>query len=331
MFMCNKKIFIAGCMAMLASACTKKQEFGNTYVLMSKSSLKINLTSSYFAIGADPNPNEKPDTVLSAAGVYRTGLNSGNSIQSTLIIDSLYVKELITKANDPTIPDAEKPAEILAYKDLALLPAHYYKTDLNSTIADGQDIAPVQVTLHKQRMADLSAKKKWVIPFRLVSSSIAINASQDLTIFELTLVKPKPVIGDNFVNLALNKTATASSNNETAKLAVDGDRISNTSRWVATATTAHWLEVDLGQEYPVNGFSTWIGYNGVYENAVKEFYFQVFKDGEWQTIESEKENTDAKYISVFPEVKGRKFRYYVPFYTGNTIRLFELEIYSKIK
>jgi F5/8 type C domain. len=100
---------------------------------------------------------------------------------------------------------------------------------------------------------------------------------------------------------------------ENAKFAIDGDKITNTSRWVATATAEHLIEIDLGQGQSINGFATWIGYNGIYENAVKEFYFQIYSDGEWQTIESEKSNVDAKYISAFPEVVARRVRYYVLF------------------
>jgi hypothetical protein len=36
--------------------------------------LRSELQSSYFAIGTDPDQNEKPDTILTAAGVYKSGI-----------------------------------------------------------------------------------------------------------------------------------------------------------------------------------------------------------------------------------------------------------------
>ncbi|MET8150164.1 discoidin domain-containing protein, partial [Actinoplanes sp. NPDC005259] len=68
-------------------------------------------------------------------------------------------------------------------------------------------------------------------------------------------------------NLALNKPATASSTEAVAypaSAAVDG---SLTSRWASAFADPQWIQVDLGQSYPVNRVKlTWEGaYGSAYQ------------------------------------------------------------------
>jgi hypothetical protein len=142
-----------------------------------------------------------------------------------------------------------------------------------------------------------------------------------------------PIVIKKRINAALNKSVTSSddlSADYTGRNAVDG-AITNASRWVSDAGNgAHWLEVDLGQPYAVDGFKTYIGSGGNYNYPVAQFEFQAYVDGQWSAIVSVTGNSDARYGRDFDSVTTDKVRYYVPAYSGNQIRMYELEVYSTI-
>ena len=132
------------------------------------------------------------------------------------------------------------------------------------------------------------------------------------------------------VNVALNKPARVSGMNspgDSADKAVDGI-IANDSRWVSPATGIHWLEIDLQGEHEINGFMTWTGANGNMSHPTKEFFFQVEINGEWVNIVEVYDNSEPVYGASFPEVVTGKVRYYVPEYSGNRVRLYDIEGYK---
>lgn len=137
------------------------------------------------------------------------------------------------------------------------------------------------------------------------------------------------------INVALGRNVTASdalNDNLKASNAVDGITNEHASRWVSIANNGeHWIEVDLGQEYAVDGFKTYVGSGGNFSHPMDKFEFQALVDGEWVTIVSETGNTDPQYGKDFEEeVLTSKVRYYVPAYENNQVRLYELEVYSTI-
>lgn len=109
--------------------------------------------------------------------------------------------------------------------------------------------------------------------------------------------------------------------------AVDGV-ISSASRWVSGTTGAHWIEVDLGQPFPIQSFKTYNGSGDAANIAIKEFMFQANVNGEWVTIVNVKNNSNHSYGATFEEVITDKVRLFVPDYPDNQVRLFELEVYS---
>ena len=142
---------------------------------------------------------------------------------------------------------------------------------------------------------------------------------------------PAPVMMT--LNVALNKPATASGANsasDTADKAVDGLIGVNTSRWVSPASGEHWLEVDLQGEYAISGFNSWTGNAGALSHPTKNFYFQAWIGGEWVNLVEIADNSDPVVGASFPEVTTSKVRYFVPDYTGNRVRLYELEVYSVV-
>lgn len=135
------------------------------------------------------------------------------------------------------------------------------------------------------------------------------------------------------LNVALNKPATVSgmhTPDNSADKAVDGIIGDNNSRWVSPASGEHWLEVDLQGEYTISGFNSWTGNAGALSHPTKNFYFQAWIDGEWVNLVEIIDNSEPVIGGSFPEVTTSKVRYFVPDYTGNRVRLYELEVYSVV-
>ncbi len=166
---------------------------------------------------------------------------------------------------------------------------------------------------------------------------VTIRAKQDGN--ESTL--PAADIYQSFVvyptleNIALNKTATASSEyNSTyiASKAIDGDRNSNSSRWLSKKVDdeyyPQWLEVDLGAEYLINGFGFWTGYDGP-GIPIYDFEFQIWTGSDWMSVYSEKGNIQTSYLKTINVTKTSKVRFYVNEGEGNNIKLFEFEVYGE--
>lgn len=162
-----------------------------------------------------------------------------------------------------------------------------------------------------------------------------------------TLYMPSAVAIDTFatdmgrmtirqrVNVALNKPVKTSNNlndTYTGVKAVDGILNDNASRWVTDdSNREHWIEVDLGQPYEVDGFKTYTGASGNFNYPTANFDFQVEVDGEWQTIISVTGNSNAQYETNFGSVMTSKIRYLIPAYSPNQVRLYELEVYATIE
>lgn len=140
---------------------------------------------------------------------------------------------------------------------------------------------------------------------------------------------------EEIINVALNKPVLVSdehvSGNYPGKNAVDGINFTNETRWVSTAEGEHWIEIDLEQEYNVFSIETWNGSNGNLSNPVPEFMFQVEVDGEWITVANETNNKDGGYKALFPEIITKKVRYFIPEYSGNMVRLYEIAVYAIIR
>ena len=127
-------------------------------------------------------------------------------------------------------------------------------------------------------------------------------------------------------NLALNKTATASStqdNKMVAKNAVDGK---SGTRWSSAFSDAQWIMVDLGSNQKVGKVVlSWEAAAG------KDFKIQVSKDGKtWKDVAVKKDGKggketftfkqeDARYVRMFGEKRKTQFGY----------SLWEFEVYAK--
>jgi endoglucanase Acf2 len=126
-------------------------------------------------------------------------------------------------------------------------------------------------------------------------------------------------------NLALNKTATASSVNgtNTAALAFDSDPAN--TRWESAASDPQWIEVDLGASYNVNGAKL------VWETAAAKAYsIQVSTDNtNWTTVYSESNGTGGTANLTFTATTARYVRMYGTVRTtGYGYSLWDFEVFG---
>ena len=145
---------------------------------------------------------------------------------------------------------------------------------------------------------------------------------------------------NNLQNVALNKTATASSTYSTfvAKNAVDGDVSSTASRWVKNfgasgdvnySILPAWLEVDLEGSFTINSFR-------IIEqtNALKDFTFEVWNSttNTWNTVLTGTNNTATplETYKTFSPVTTTKVRLNITGHNDSSyIRMFEFEVYGE--
>jgi len=133
-------------------------------------------------------------------------------------------------------------------------------------------------------------------------------------------------------NVARFKTADASSTHSApypGSSAVDGDIVSDDSRWVSkSGTFPATLEIDLVDFYLVDELALYCGYLG-YNSPITNFQFQYWDGTKWVDAVIETNNTQGLYRKNFPEVKTNKLRLNVNSTAGNIVRLYEIEVYGK--
>jgi hypothetical protein len=142
----------------------------------------------------------------------------------------------------------------------------------------------------------------------------------------------------NVINVALGKTANDFGDyltNFPGNKVVDGV-ISDASRWVSIENNynEHKLEVDLGGSFLLNSVAVYRDLVSNGSQKMKNFTFQFSNSTNendiWETVFSVENNeTNALYIKNFDEIIANKVRFYVPAYSNNRVRLFELEVYGR--
>ncbi|GHT78758.1 hypothetical protein FACS189464_2750 [Bacteroidia bacterium] len=128
------------------------------------------------------------------------------------------------------------------------------------------------------------------------------------------------------VNVALNKPVTQSDDSGpdfTGSKTVDGNTTS--TRWVSVATDdEHWIEIDLLDNYTISALRLHRQYGS------PMWRFQAWVDGDWETVLSYDDNIDVPFYEEFEPVTTNKVRWYLPPYTDNRVRLWEIEVWSTI-
>ncbi|MDR2037614.1 MAG: discoidin domain-containing protein [Bacteroidales bacterium] len=163
-------------------------------------------------------------------------------------------------------------------------------------------------------------------PISYVTKYLPETTAIDTFYTEVTVIEPR--ITYPTFNVALGKTVTHSDcnpANNTGQMAVDGIKTGNETRWVSDDLNGeHWIIIDLGQEYVISGFKTWGG-----SPAQAQFRFEAEIDGAWVPLVTMGGNTLLEYSAEFDEVATSKVRYYIPAYTTNRVRLYEIEVYGR--
>ncbi len=169
------------------------------------------------------------------------------------------------------------------------------------------------------------------------------NHASNASIAEATVDANNNLNLDDYPNVALNKTATASSTYFTygASNTVDGDTTTATSQWIKNfgvsgdsfySPLPAWLEVDLQGSFTIDSFR-------IIEatKALKNFRFEVWDTtlnsgaGGWATALTVTNNpaTPLTTYKTFTPVTTTKVRLYI---TGHNsldyLRVFELEVYG---
>jgi hypothetical protein len=139
---------------------------------------------------------------------------------------------------------------------------------------------------------------------------------------------PKPVSDPKLLNLALAKTATASSTKDpdyNPNKAADGD---HTTRWSSAPGTGkdQWLEIDFGTP---TTFDTTI--TRQFRGFIVKHKIQYWDGSEWKDAYTGGKMEDpSPQIDTFPPVIANKMRYYVTSKSDiyNSVSLWELEVYN---
>jgi hypothetical protein len=131
--------------------------------------------------------------------------------------------------------------------------------------------------------------------------------------------------GGTSSNLALNKTATASSvtGTNTASLAVDSDTTG--TRWESAYSDPQWISVDLGANHSITGAKlSWE------TAAAKAYSIQVSTDNtNWTTVYSESTGTGGVENITFNATTARYVRMYgTARTTGYGYSLWDFEVFG---
>ncbi len=133
-------------------------------------------------------------------------------------------------------------------------------------------------------------------------------------------------------NIARFKEVDASSTHSAPfpeSKAVDGNIVSNDSRWVSKpGAFPATLEIKLTDFYLVDELVMYCGASG-YNNPITNFQFQYWSNNKWVDAISETTNISAVYRKSFTEVKTNKLRLNVNSTASNAVRLYEIEVYGK--
>ena len=134
-------------------------------------------------------------------------------------------------------------------------------------------------------------------------------------------------------NVALNKSVFASSVHSApypATMAVDGDIVSDASRWVTKAgELPAYIEIDLNGTFLISQLKFYSGYLG-YNSPITSFVFQYWNVDRWEDLVTETSNAISSYDKSFTEVKTNKVRLNINATASGIARFYEIEVYGRI-
>jgi beta-glucanase (GH16 family) len=137
----------------------------------------------------------------------------------------------------------------------------------------------------------------------------------------------------NLGNVALGKTCTASVGDPSHLTDGSFERIA-ANRWMTgDSSNKPWLEIDLAGEYSISRIQTY-AINTSSSPEMDDTYpvsamtFQVWKDGDWETVFTETGITKAAFTKNFELVTTSKVRFFNINSNANATRWIEVEVYG---
>ena len=181
----------------ILSSCEQaiEENIGNSFILMSRSNQTIAFADTIRVSGTDTLFSSLKDTIIQSIGIYRSGLSSAYpEINLKVKIDSVYLRSLIQKANDPSVPDVNKSSTILNYKNSVLLPANCYKLTPDVKIKSGEMVGNVTLQVVKSKFARIRTAKVF-LPVSIDTTTVK-GVNKDLT-FSIIQIKNSFVFKKN--------------------------------------------------------------------------------------------------------------------------------------
>lgn len=203
----------------------------------------------------------------------------------------------------------------------SLSAAEYHWSFPGATLAESTEESPVVSYEHEGRYTiTLTVKNKF---------------GED-TAVQKQIVTVSNDAPEEVTNLALGKAARANGATgpaESAEKAVDG----NTSTKWCSVTGPAWLQIDLGDEQTVTGYSLSNAAVGGEGSALNTYawHLEVSSDGKaWTEVSRVNGNTQDKYTASLPVAKARYVRLNIDKPTSNNdraTRIFEFEVFGSAK
>lgn len=135
-------------------------------------------------------------------------------------------------------------------------------------------------------------------------------------------------------NVALNKSATADNNTESANIAVDGDY--SAPGWGSGHSAPGWWSVDLGQQYNIVRIDVYVRRSDeplCYDDWCYDYRIQGSNNNlDWTTIVDENHTTEYMYSYTGLDINYRYFRIYYDDSQNwsNWFNLIEFEAYAYV-
>jgi len=172
-----------------------------------------------------------------------------------------------------------------------------------------------------------------------ISATGLIRYNYRLSVRQSGFANSKSVLGSidlnpNVVfNVALNKSVFASSVHSTpypGSFAVDGNIVSDASRWVTKAgELPAYIDIDLNGTFLINELKFYSGYQG-YNSPITSFVFQYWNADRWENLVTETSNSVSSYSKTFAEVSTNKVRLNINGTATGVARFYEIEVYGRI-
>ncbi|MFA7492788.1 MAG: discoidin domain-containing protein [Proteiniphilum sp.] len=143
---------------------------------------------------------------------------------------------------------------------------------------------------------------------------------------QVTMIVPQLSVRVNVGRDKPTKVSDYRNSGEDGSKVVDGVKAGG-GRWVTNGGD-HWLEIDLGAGYPIDGFQMWTGNGSQYTQALANFEFQALVLGSWVTLDAQTANANPSYFANFSTATTTsKVRLNIK---NQEVRLFEIEVYVTV-